>query len=300
MTTKILTIFTRTPLHVGAGSSVGAIDQPIVRERHTRFPVIPGSSVKGVMADLWPEREQANRDGKLVFDKEGKPVMIRTGDGKVLFGSDDPNSPHAGKLLVGEGKLLAFPVRSAVGCFSWLTSPLAISRYIRDSHATQIQVEALRFNNASQVYLTPRTQLRFGQAMKVVFEEYPLSIAGQIPSPLLEIMRPLCDDPVWQDVVGKLAVVSDGMFAYFVENACEVAHHNRIDDATGVVAEGALFNQENVPSEALFYAMLKSEKDNAFELLGNKLCENQNLLQIGADITTGLGWSSVKMMEVAQ
>ena len=300
MTTKILTIFTRTPLHVGAGSSVGAIDQPIVRERHTRFPVIPGSAIKGVMADLWTEREQAMKDGKPVVDKENKPVMIRTGDGKVLFGSDDPNSPHAGKLLVGEGKLLAFPVRSAVGCFAWLTCPLAISRFKRDFGANQVQVDALAFNNSAQVYLTAGTQLKFEQMMKVVFEEYPLSVAGQIPSPLLEIMQPICDDPVWQNVVSKLAVVSDKMFAYFVENACEVAHHIRIDDATGVVADGALFNQENVPSEALFYAMLKSEKDNAFELLGNKLGENQNLLQIGADITTGLGWSSVKMMEVAQ
>nr|MBP7373092.1 hypothetical protein [Opitutaceae bacterium] len=42
MTTKLLYLFTRTPLHVGAGSSVGAIDQPIIRERHTGFPVIPG------------------------------------------------------------------------------------------------------------------------------------------------------------------------------------------------------------------------------------------------------------------
>ena len=55
MTTKLLTIFTRTPLHVGAGSSVGAVDQPIFRERHTRFPVIPGSALKGVLADLFME-----------------------------------------------------------------------------------------------------------------------------------------------------------------------------------------------------------------------------------------------------
>ena len=51
MTTKLLYLFTRTPLHVGAGSSVGAIDQPVVRERHTGFPIIPGSSIKGVLAD---------------------------------------------------------------------------------------------------------------------------------------------------------------------------------------------------------------------------------------------------------
>ena len=53
MEPRILTIFTRTPLHVGAGASVGAVDLPIVRERHTRFPVIPGTSLKGVLADLW-------------------------------------------------------------------------------------------------------------------------------------------------------------------------------------------------------------------------------------------------------
>ena len=300
MTTKILTIFTRTPLHVGAGSSVGAIDQPIIRERHTRFPVIPGSSIKGVMADLWPEREQAMKDGKLVFDRENNPVMIRKGDGRTLFGSDDPNSPRAGELLIGEGKLLAFPVRSAVGCFAWLTCPLAISRFKRDFGATQVQVEALTFTNAAQVYLTAGTQLKFEQMMKVVFEEYPLSIAGQIPNPLLQILQPLCDDAVWQNVVSKLAVVSDEMFAYFVENACEVAHHNRIVDATGVVADGALFNQENVPSETLFYAVVKSVEDNTLGLLESKLCENLNVIQIGADITTGLGWSSVKVMEVAQ
>ena len=43
---RILYLFTRTPLHVGAGASVGAIDQPIIRERHTGFPVIPATSLK--------------------------------------------------------------------------------------------------------------------------------------------------------------------------------------------------------------------------------------------------------------
>ena len=51
MTTRTLVIFTRTPLHVGTGNSVGAIDQPVVRERHTGFPIIPGSGLKGVLRD---------------------------------------------------------------------------------------------------------------------------------------------------------------------------------------------------------------------------------------------------------
>jgi CRISPR-associated protein Cmr4 len=51
MKQNLLYLFTRTPLHVGAGSAVGAIDQPIQRERHTGFPLIPGSSIKGVLRD---------------------------------------------------------------------------------------------------------------------------------------------------------------------------------------------------------------------------------------------------------
>ena len=32
MNTQLLTLFTRAPLHVGAGASVGAVDQPVVRQ----------------------------------------------------------------------------------------------------------------------------------------------------------------------------------------------------------------------------------------------------------------------------
>ena len=68
MQTKIMTLFTRTPLHVGSGSAVGAIDLPVMRERHTQFPVIPGSAIKGVLADefLTAERKRSE-DGKIIF-----------------------------------------------------------------------------------------------------------------------------------------------------------------------------------------------------------------------------------------
>ncbi|MDD5698865.1 MAG: RAMP superfamily CRISPR-associated protein [Victivallaceae bacterium] len=81
MKKKIMSIFTRTPLHVGAGNSVGAIDAPIMRERHTRIPIIPGSSLKGVLADLWNDNEYQ-----------------RTEEGKRLFGNDDAQNACSGKL----------------------------------------------------------------------------------------------------------------------------------------------------------------------------------------------------------
>ena len=109
MKQKLLYLFTRTPLHVGAGASVGAIDQPIIRERHTGHPIIPGSSIKGVLRD-------ACRNDDLKAKEES------------IFGKQD----DAGKLAFGEAKVLAFPVRSAKGSFAFITCPLALERFRRE------------------------------------------------------------------------------------------------------------------------------------------------------------------------
>ena len=107
METRILYLFTRTPLHVGAGASVGAIDQPIIRERHTGFPVIPGSSIKGVLRDYFG----GNREG-------------RSGEIDRIFGQgSDGENFAAGHISFGEAKLVAFPVRSAKGAFALAVSP---------------------------------------------------------------------------------------------------------------------------------------------------------------------------------
>ena len=91
-----MTLFARTPVHVGAGNSVGAIDSPVQRERHTRIPIIPGSSLKGVISDLWNDK---GADGK----------RRRLDEGKKLFGEDDSSKDaKVGSLLIGEARVLAF------------------------------------------------------------------------------------------------------------------------------------------------------------------------------------------------
>lgn len=281
MQTKIMTFFTRTPLHVGCGSSVGAVDQPVVRERHTRFPVIPGSAIKGVLADLWNEK---GNDGKIVRSKEGV----------ALFGNDDTANASAGKLLIGEGKLLAFPIRSAKGAFAWLTCPLALNRFKRDSGAT-FDVPGVKSEMTALV--TENSLLKF-EGGKVIFEEYPLSVSGAIDAKLVEALSDLCADSVWAELPNRLAVISDELFQYFAENACEIANHNRIDDETGVVANGALFSQENVPSETLFYGVMNAMEGAHLDQLSKGMEKAGSLLQIGADATTGLGWCSVALKEV--
>ena len=279
MTTQLLTIFTRTPLHVGAGASVGAVDQPVIRERHTRFPVIPGSALKGVLADLWLEKGE---DGKLRRSKEGKS----------LFGFDEKqtkeNPGFAGSLLIGESKLLAFPIRSARGCFAWLTCPTVLRRFNREANA-KLSIENLSVEGMDAIAVDPLTL----GGNKAAFEEYVVTVKSKPDSNIVTALAGMSGDPLWcKELKDKLAIVSDELFQYFSENACEIAQHNRINDDTHVVDDKALFNQENVPSEAMFYAVLRSNDADDFKKLSVKLASTGNVVQIGADITTGRGWCS--------
>lgn len=269
MKTKILSIFTQSSLHVGAGSSVGAVDMPIVRERHTRFPLIPGSSIKGVLADLWLDE---NRE--------------QTDEAKAIFGVGE----KAGKLAFGEAKLLAFPVRSAKGCFAFITCPLALSRLARDL-GKELQIPEIIDTSKAVV---ANNEILISDS--IILEEYPLTAEIGIDQSLLDTLKNICDDPVWNQYVGtRLVVISNELFSYFVENACEVATRICIDDETGVVAKGALFNQENVPSEALFYSVLNclDYSSEYIDMVEAKLQEMNNLIQIGGDFSIGLGWCSV-------
>lgn len=297
MNTKLMTIFTRTPLHVGCGSSVGAVDQPVARERHTRFPIIPGSAIKGVLADLWLEVgvdvnvvEYQEKDG--VMPKEY--IRIKDSDAYRILGNNangKEDKASAGSLLIGEGKLLAFPVRSAKHCFAWITCPLVLKRFAADSFK-KWDVSAV---DNEKVLAPAKLQVKGN----VIFEEYPLEASGVVPAEIIKAFIDLSDEPSWKDEVeGRLAIVSDELFAYFAENACEIANHNRIDDVSGVVANRALFSQENVPSETMFYAVFNSHIVDDFDKLEEKLGGENYLLQIGADMTTGLGWCSVAMKEV--
>ena len=108
MYTKVVIQFdleVRTGMHIGGSSSfsaIGAVDSPVIRDPLTGRPIVPGSSLKGVLADLWNDEN-----------------FKRTSDGEELFGKTDSKDAKAGQLLVGESRVLAFPVRSAMAEISF-------------------------------------------------------------------------------------------------------------------------------------------------------------------------------------
>lgn len=276
MKTNILYIFTRTSLHVGAGVSVGAIDQPVQRERHTGFPIIPGSSIKGVLRDSL-SRIDATKDA--VTD---------------LFGPESgSDNLLAGKLSFGEARLLAFPVRSARGSFALVTSPLALRRLARDLGRTNLS--QLPDVADMQCLSSPKVTLAKNGQKAVVLEEYKLSVVGDFPADWAQLIASALADPVLADAPGRLVLLSDGDLSHYAVTACQVQQHVSINSKSGVAVKGNLFNEETVPSETLFYATLTVLDRGSVD---NPVCEylkSERLFQFGGDGTTGLGFCSVKL-----
>jgi CRISPR-associated protein Cmr4 len=264
MKQSILTLFTRTPLHVGAGSSVGAVDQPVIRERHTRFPVIPGSSIKGVL-----------RDGYTASD-----------NAKEIFGEQD----YSGSVSFGEARLLAFPVRSAKGAFAFAVSPLTLQRFARDA-GIDLPVPS----NVKDMSCLPGERLII-EGKAVVLEEYRFSVTGPFPKEWEDKLTSLLSDAVLSGAHGRFVLISDTDMSYFAENACQVSQHVRIDDATGTAEDGGLFNEETVPAECLFYAPLVTLRENSDVAACIAHFQKEQLIQFGGKSTTGLGYCTAKIL----
>ena len=305
---RILCLFTRTPLHVGAGASVGAIDQPVQRERHTGFPIIPATGLKGTFADAWndgllDEQNDKGESKKVRVTKDGA-----TSDAAWLFGSDSDKHAAAGALQFSEARVLAFPIRSAKGSFAWITCPLMLQRAARDEVIPSALLERLSEPKDDEAVFDHGPASKLAISGQVVLEEYAFKAVAWIGLDKLSqaLAALLKEDAVWSEVNDRLAVLSNGMMSFFAQSACEIAQHVRIDDETGTAASGALFNQENVPGETLFYSVLhaldertpgKSEAARrsataALNVFGGKVAERQ-VFQFGGDASTGLGYCTV-------
>jgi CRISPR-associated protein Cmr4 len=313
----LLTLYTRTPLHVGSGTSVDVVDLPIIRERITSFPVIPSSSLKGVL--LQHARE---------FFDNGKHARATTipEEAKILFGAADIEGTgenkkqvtNAGCVQIMEAKILAFPVRSLAGCFAWLTCPAVLRRFQRDTGLLRhADGKPLIIPQPEKDKVVAGADLVVGD--QVVLEEYALALERTLrpeadDGELVEKLVSASTDPIWTGkLAARLAIVHDENFQHFVTTCTEVVARIKVDPASRTVAGGALFNQENIPCEALFYSVLtvlpprRNDTATGFdanaklgELLpaGNDPNKQPLILQIGGDETTGHGLCESKREEL--
>ena len=275
-----------TPLHVGSGRGVGYIDLPVAREKVTNWPYIPGSAVKGVVADHFGATDAERKAN----------ALARAAFGTANDGDTTEANSTAGSLVFTDARIVCLPIRSFYGTFAWVTSPFCLERLKRD---LRLELPALRTKAA---LLTSSTRLAKEDDPKLYLEDldldtskseeataYAQAIAGAV----------FADRPEWQTIFcERFAVVSDDIFTFLSETGTQVDAHIRIEEETGVVASGALWYEESLPVETVLAGTVwcdrvyakKGEKNGVTkgELL-SKFCGEPLGLQIGGKASTGKG-----------
>ncbi len=277
-----------TPTHPGIGRGVGYIDLPIDRDAVTGWPIIRGSSFKGVWADHFGANEDARK----------KDPVLRAAFGLVGTG----NESNSGSLIPTDAQLVCLPVRSFRGTFAWATSPLCLRRLHRTlSLAGMRQLPPLLDNVPDgAAHHAQKTVLCEGQRIYLEdldFKAVECPKANGWASKLASWVFP--DDREWQTAfTQRFAVLADDVFNYLCETGTEVVTRVRLEDERKTVAEGALWTEELLPAETILAGIIQCErvfqpngKENSItpDALIQRFANGTLSLQIGGKATVGRG-----------
>jgi len=280
MKAKLLFLQALSPLHAGTGQGVGAIDLPVAREKATGIPIVPGSTLKGVLRTNCEDEE----------------LRIR------VFGPETENArKHAGSAQFSDLRLLFLPVRSLAGTFAWVTSPLLLRRFQRDCAMTNTPFPAaIPAVDDKNTCLVPSSDSKLKmdietQENQIVLED--LRLAGQPDAALKTLVDWLKiflfgSDASWQALFAeRVCVVHDDVLSFLLETATEITARIQLQEDKKTVKDGALWYEEALPAESILSGLMviqeiaASEKD-VLEAI-TKLA--QSPLQVGGSATVGRG-----------
>lgn len=324
-----LFMLSETPIHVGSGTDLGVVDLPVQREKHTNYPKIESSGVKGCIRESF---EQLKNDGKLRY--KGNIIEEKSSQDYInyTFGPEEGDA-HAGAMSFTDARVLLFPVKSVRGVFAWITCPHVIERFIRDIHLCEIvgkekfhipDINHLLEIQEGDAITTSASNLviKGKKGNKIVLEEYAFNARSE--KSLTEFAKFLSNMIIpdkkefkmcKKHLISSLLILPNDDFKDFVSLSTEVVARTKIDIETGTVQQGALWYEENVPADTIFYNIImsapifvpkdkKTEKvlifDEDPEIEAKNLmeffAENINeVLQIGGNSTIGQGFVYTKL-----
>lgn len=284
---SIAVMYAVTPCHAGSGSALGVVDLPIQRERHTNWPMIQASGVKGAFRanfDRFKSRITTENDINLTTITESI-----FGTDKGNSGSNDSNSGYAGSLSVSDAKILAYPMRSNVSPFVWITCPSVLKRLSLDLEiAGMDSFDVSKFNVDENKYVV----LNGNVSGEVLLEDFKVSSATNQEA-LEEFNRIIRS---YFQKAERLLLVSDNVFDYGVTYCTQIMAQIAIDSKTGTTAAGTLRYQEELPSDTIMYTVIHwgdSKVNN--ELKANEIKKYitekviKKHIQVAGDETCGRG-----------
>ncbi|MCS6911686.1 MAG: type III-B CRISPR module RAMP protein Cmr4 [Myxococcales bacterium] len=296
-------LYTLTPTHCGTGQAMAAVDLPIVREQHTRLPLVPATSLKGVARDLWGPDERV---------------------AEVLFGPkvESGRQLHAGALVLHDGQLLAFPARSLNRPFVHVTSHLLIERFARLLRALGLSAPPeLRHPDEEGRALVADAALARGplvvedliyESEQVLYEPSVGELARWLACLLPE------DEPQTRRWLERgLVLLPDMDLCDLVERATPVQARVKLTAGKttdkylppdgGKLEKGNLWYEETLPPDCLFGVLVERRAQHRgngdqLGLFAQKLREKRTV-QIGGNETVGQGrclWHAVSLNSWAE
>lgn len=284
----IIYLYAETPLHPGSDSSINSpADLPIQRERHTSFPIIQGSSIKGVLKTSAHEMGFTENEVKMIFG--------------------DSEEGGAGYVSITDARILAFPVRTLAGTFGWITCPLVLNRYLRDLKlangsadwkAPTVKKEEIIVKDDSNITIEQGNvyleELKLIAKSASGFENSWTAISTAIP------------DGTEYDLVRKkinidLGIVNDDIFAELVSLTTEVTARIAIDPNKGTTKRGALWYEETLPTDSVMYSLILLPKRSrnslsTGDIVKRFLAFNGKVINVGGDETIGRGFVRVRVV----
>jgi CRISPR-associated protein Cmr4 len=301
---KLFFIIAETPLHPGSGGEItGLVDLPIQRERHTNFPKIEASGLKGCIREAFSSLVELNTSqkqysltkiektkkllekfpslkdilqdekGKEIKDKKGNTLIVYNQAIDLIFGPEDTEETHAGALAFTDARILLFPVKSLKGVFAWVTCPMVLERFKEDLGLAKIIDHPLNVDFSALINTLPE-QTNISIESRVVLEEFTFELKENKETS--KIAKYLADKiflndtyKFWREKLEKdLVILSDDDFEQFVTSSTEVITRTRIDDVTGTVKSGSLWTEEYLPQDTILYSIamaspIRVEKDEA-------------------------------------
>jgi len=294
---KLMWLYGLTSAHVGSGDNLSYIDLPIQRERHTKYPKIEASSLKGSIRQAMERKDKKDKDDQYPLTNK---LLGSLKDGEV-----------ASAISISDARILFFPIKSAKGVFAWITSPMAMQRFQQDCRLVDFNALADKLNNFNfeedgvrrckeSILLVNDTQIMleefdFEPVVCPHFEEWLDIVVKKFPSeaPLLKK----------DEFKKRVVMISDDDFRHFVTQSTELTTRIKVNSGTGIVEKGALFTEEYLPPESILYSLLFLSKERVkknengltseeVETEMGKLLKDK-LLQIGGDRTHGKGIFSI-------
>jgi CRISPR-associated protein Cmr4 len=255
---KPLFLIVETSLHAGSGSDLGIVDLPIQREKHTDYPKIEASGIKGGIREVFstqPNLAMLERGWEItsVEDDNYKKAI------NLTFGPDQGDL-YAGALGFTDARLLLFPVKSVSGVFGWITCPAVLDRFKQDLSICQPSI-TFDCSLPAENQVPPDSDLIVSDN-KIVLEEYTFDVAENSDCKRLADWiagNGLPSGDVynyWRDKITKsLVVLSNDDFRDFVTLSTEVIARIKINQETGTVQQGALWYEEYLPSDSVLYSL---------------------------------------------